>query len=136
MKTIKITLDENIKPLEELDNLKNYIQEYKLKGLIVEFVQIESNDNSMGASEYLPILQLVLNSTVLAAGVKGLFDILKNYFELKKEKLRSIIETEKLQVEKSLLELDIEDEKGKKTHIKIKSFSDEERKMFFELISK
>lgn len=136
MKKINITIDENVKSLEELDNLKNYIQEYKLKGLIVEFVQIESNDNSMGVSEYLPILQLVLSSTVLAAGVKGLFDILKNYFELKKEKLRSMIEMEKLQVEKSLLELNIEDENGKKTHIKIKSFSDEERKLFFELISK
>jgi len=121
---------------EEIIELNDYIKEHNLKGLISKVLTKEPEKNSMSVNEYMPIIQLVLGSTVVAAGVKGLFDIIKSYFELKKQKISSNVDMEKNSAEKSKIEFQIETKAGKKINLKFNSFDDKERLNFFTTLDK
>jgi hypothetical protein len=66
--------------------------------------------------------------------VKGIFDILKNYFDLKKVKIAKQSELEKNKLELYKIELTIETNDNKKVDLKFASFDQNERSEFFKSI--
>jgi len=79
---------------------------------------------------------MILSSTVVAAGVKGLFDIMKTYFDLRKQKLVNQGKIEKSKIDQHKVEFVVETKEGKKMNIKFSSFDEEERKQFFNTVDK
>lgn len=121
---------------EEITDLYNFINEHSLSGIKNRIIESEPEKGTMGAGELMPIIQIVLGSTVVAAGVKSLFDILKSYFELRKQKSSAQIEIEKNKTDQHKIEFAVETNDGKKINLKFSSFNDDERKQFFETVDK
>jgi hypothetical protein len=127
---IKLNKDNN----SELIDLYDFISEQNLKSMRFTIQQKESEIGTLGAVDYLPIIELVLGSSVIAASVKGIFDILKNYFDLKKVKIAKQSELEKNKLELYKIELTIETNDNKKVDLKFASFDQNERSEFFKSI--
>lgn len=112
---------------DEITGLNDYIREQNLKGIMTKVAEREPLPGEMSAGDYLPVVQLILGSTVVAAGVKGLFDLIKNYFELRKEKVKAELEQHKIA-------FTIETKDGEKVNLQFSAFNEEERKHFFNTI--
>lgn len=112
---------------DEITGLNDYIREQNLKGIITKVAEREPQPGEMSAGDYMPIIQMILGSTVVAAGVKGIFDIIKNYFELRKEKIKATVEQHKIS-------LTVEAKDGKKVNLQFSSFNEKERKLFLNTI--
>ncbi len=111
---------------EEISILNDYIGEQNLDGIMTKIVECEHKQGEMSVGDYMPIIQFVLGAPVVVAGVKGIFDIIKNYFELQKEK-----------IVQSKITFNIETTPdGKKESIEFSSFDEEERKRFFKIVDK
>jgi hypothetical protein len=83
---LKIELKLNTENADnEIIQLYDFINEHSIKGIKSKVAEIEPELGTMGAGDYMPIIQMILGSTVVAAGVKGLFEIIKNYFDLRKQ---------------------------------------------------
>jgi hypothetical protein len=132
---MKLLLELNDKSAD-IHDLNTLIQEQNLKGVQTNVVEGQPIEGSMGAADFLPIIQMVLGSTVAAAGVKGLFDVLKNYFDLKKQRLVSDENLEKAKIEEHKIEMVVETAEGKKVNVKFSSFNEAERKTFLSAIDK
>ncbi len=113
---------------EEIENLNEYIREQNLKGVMTKLVERPPQQGEMSIGDYMPVIELLLGSTVVAAGVKGLFDIIKNYFDLQKEKLKNKTEQHKISFN---IETD-----GKKVDLQLTSFDEKERQNFIKTIDK
>lgn len=114
--------------------LNDYTREQNLKGIITEVPMQEAKPGEQSAADYLPVIQMALGSTVVAAGVKGLFDVLKNYFELKKQEMAYQLELEKAKLEAQKISLSSEKPDGTKAQIQLSTFDEQERKRFSDLI--
>lgn len=125
-------IHENVK--SEIHYLNDFICEYNIQGMRSKVKTKESRSGTMGAIDFLPVIQILLGSTVVASGVKGMFDIIKNYFDLKKQEVASLAEIEKSKIEQHKIEFTFKDDKGKKANIKFASFDDKERERFFKII--
>lgn len=112
---------------DEITGLNDYIREQNLKGIMTKVAEREPRPGEMSAGDYMPIIQMILGSTVVAAGVKGIFDIIKNYFELRKEKIKATVEQHKIA-------FTVETQDGKKVNLQFSSFDEKERKQFFNAI--
>ncbi len=121
---------------EEISILNDFISEQNLKGLINKIAVSEPKHGSMSVGDLMPIIQIILGSTVVAAVVKGLFDIIKNYFDLRKQKIISQSEIEKNKIEQHKIEIVLETKEGEKVNLKFSSFNETERKHFFETVDK
>ncbi|MBL8006972.1 MAG: hypothetical protein JNJ56_05530 [Ignavibacteria bacterium] len=88
----------------------------------------ESKEGAMSI-ELLPVLQIVLSSTAVAAGVKGLFTVLKDYFELRKQKYAFDSDKTKIQITKTSND-------GKTETVSMHLFTENERKTLLEFINK
>jgi hypothetical protein len=101
----------------------------------------ENPDAKKGAMsvELLPILQMALSSTVIAAGVNGIFSQIKDYFDLRrqKEKPKSDISNKNDNSDNnSKIVITREAKDGTKETISMNLFSEQDRKQFFEFLSK
>lgn len=88
----------------------------------------ESKEGAMSI-ELLPVLQIVLSSTAVAAGVKGIFTVLKDYFELRKQKYAFDSDKTKIQITKTTNE-------GKTETVSMHLFTENERKTLLEFFNK
>ncbi len=112
---------------DEITGLNDYIREQNLKGIMTRVAERKPLPGEMSAGDYLPIIQCVLGSTVVAAGVKGLFDLIKNYFELQKEKIKTKAEQHKIA-------FNLETKDGKKINLQFSAFDEKERADFLKTI--
>lgn len=117
---------------EEIVGLNDFIREQNIKGLITKIPEIEPPTGTMSVSDYMPMIELLLGSTVVAAGVKGIFDAVKNYFDLRGMKISKDAEVERSKMDQGIITLDFESGQGKKINLKFNSFDDNERKQFLE----
>lgn len=121
---------------EEITSLNDFISEHNIKGLSNKIAISEPEHGSMSVGDLMPIIQMILGSTVVAAGVKVIFDIIKNYFDLRKQKITSQSELDKNKIEQNKIEFIVETKEGEKVNLKFSSFNETERKQFFETIDK
>ncbi|MCX6251014.1 MAG: hypothetical protein NTX61_09690 [Bacteroidetes bacterium] len=121
---------------DEINELNDFIREQNIKGIITKVAQREPQPGEMSIGDYMPIIQMILGSTVVAAGVKGLFDILKNYFDLQKQRVASKADVEKANTEQQKIAFTVEKKDGSKINLQFSSFSDSERKNFFKTVDK
>jgi hypothetical protein len=119
---------------DEIVELNDLIREKNPKGMISKVVEKDAEPGSMGLMDFMPIIDLLLGSTVVAAGLKGLFDIIKSYFEVRSKQTLSKAEIEKTKIEQHNIEIVVETNDGKKTSLKFNSFNEDERKRFIETI--
>ncbi|MBD2703414.1 hypothetical protein IC229_22410 [Spirosoma sp. BT702] len=131
---IEIKLSANTK-LPDVVALNEYIREHNIKGVISTVEEAEPTQGSMSFDDYLPAIKLVLGSTATVGGIKGIFDIIKSYFDLVKQKYVSKAETDKENLKQSKVEFTFE-ESGKKVTLNFSSFDETERKSFFETVNK
>ena len=131
---IEIKLSANTK-LPDVVALNEYIREHNIKGVISIVEEAETTQGSMSFDDYLPAIKLVLGSTATVGGIKGIFDIIKSYFDLVKQKYVSKAETDKENLKQSKVEFTFE-ESGKKVTLNFSSFDETERKSFFETVNK
>jgi hypothetical protein len=121
---------------DEIVQLYNFINEHSIKGIKNKVAVQEPMPGSMDVGSYMPIIEMILGSSVVAAGVKGLFDIIKNYFDLRKQKFISHSDTEKNKMDQNKVEFVVETKEGEKINLKFSSFNEEERKHFFDTVDK
>jgi len=119
---------------EEISGLNDFIREQNLKGIITKVEEIEAPKGTMGFGDLMPIITLILGSSVVTAGVKGLFDLVKNYFEMRKQRELTNAEIERTKLEQYNIDFVFETNEGKKVNLKFNSFSDEERKQFLQTV--
>lgn len=117
----------------EIVTLNDYIREQNIKGIITTIKEEEPVQGAMNLNDYMPIIKLVLGSTATAAVVKGIFDIIKNYFDLYKQKYVSRADIEKEKIKQSKVEFTFE-ESGKKVSLNFSTFDITERDKFFETV--
>ena len=132
---LEITLNTANAP-DEIIELNDFIREQNIKGIMTKVARREPQPGEMSIGDYMPIIQMILGSTVVAAGVKGLFDVFKNYFDLKKQKITSKAEVEKATLEQHKIAFTVESNDGRKINLQFASFSETERKHFFETVDK
>ena len=94
----------------------------------------------MSIGDITPIIQLILSHTIVATGIKGLFDIIKNYFDLKKQIAISSSESDKskndsTKVGPPKVNWSLKDG-DKEYNMKFTTFDENERKLFFDMIDK
>lgn len=77
------------------------ILKYDVKGILFEAQMIPSKSGTMSGNEYSGIIQMILTSGAVAAGVKGIFSVLKDYFELKKQQNQLDVEKNKVSIKKT-----------------------------------
>lgn len=130
---LKIILNTE-KAEEEIIDLNDYIREQNMKGVITKVEEKKAEEGTMGIGDYMPVISLILASPVIAAGIKGIFEACKNYFDLRKQQAISNTETEKTKAEEHKMEFVIETAEGKKINLKISSFDEEERKRFLDSV--
>jgi hypothetical protein len=119
---------------DEIVLLNNFIGEHNLEGMMTQIVEREPQPGEMSIDDYMPIIQVVLGAPVVAAGVKGLFDIIKNYHALKVEQLKAETDIKKAEIAQSAITANFETEDGKKTSFAFSSFNEEERERFLETV--
>ena len=119
---------------DEIVELNDLIREKNQKGLLPKLIEKKAEPGSMSLGEYLPVIQLVLGSTAVAAGIKGIFDVIKYYFSMREKKILSNTEIEKSKLELYKIDFQIETKDGIKTSLKFSSFDEDERNNFFEII--
>ena len=120
---------------DDTELLKNYIKEENLPGVIVNLKTTDTVDGSMSLEDYSNIIQLFLGSAATGAIINGIFDRIKNYYDLQKNKYATDAEVEKKKIEQSKVEFTLEKD-GKKVSFNFSSFRDDERKHFFDSIDK
>lgn len=121
---------------DEITVLNEYIGEQNLDGMMTQVVEREPQPGEMSIGDYMPIIQFVLGAPVVVAGVKGLFDIIKNYHALKIEQIKADTEIKKAEIEQNAITLNVETEDGKKESVTFSSFNNEERERFFKIVDK
>jgi hypothetical protein len=126
---------------DEIHDLNDFIREQKLPGVLPSVVenQLTTLDGevqikSMSGADYMSIVQMILGSTVVAAGAKGLFDVIKNYFDIRRQKITSEADIEKAKIDATKIVLVVEDEKGNKKSVTLNALNDEERHTFSKTI--
>lgn len=130
----KINISAGIQP-QEVTTLNEYIREQNIKGIISTVKEDEPIQGSMSLNDYIPAIQLVLGSAATAAGIKGIFDVIKSYFDMSKQKNISNNEANKESLKQSKIEFSFE-ESGKKVTLNFSSFDEVERKIFFETVNR
>ncbi len=121
---------------DEIHELHDYLREQNLKGMVTNVPQAPPVPGSMSGGAYMSIINVLLGSTVVSAGVKGLFDILKGYFDWKKQGSSEKKTAEKISEDAHKMEFVIESSDGKKLSVKLNSFNEKEREAVFQLVDK
>ena len=128
---MKIELKVNgLKQVDDIWELKDLIAEKNIGGLKLNVAESPSQAGTMSGSDYLPIIQMVLGSTVVSAAVKGLFDVIKGYFDLQKQKT----DLEKTRITENKIEFEFHGKDGVKNILKFNSFDEKERAHFFDMV--
>ncbi|MEM7655796.1 MAG: hypothetical protein AAF399_06680 [Bacteroidota bacterium] len=68
---------------DTIEDLTAYLQEQNLAGMLISRPEGEMNVRSMSSVDYLPIIKIVASSTVAAAAIKGMFDLIKKGMDLR-----------------------------------------------------
>ena len=125
---IKIELNtQNAK--DEIEELNDFIKEKNLKGLISKLEDAPIKNGTMDIGTYMPIIQMTLASGAVAAGVKGLFDIIKKWFDVK-------MESSKLKSEEKKVTFTKLNKDGVPETISMSLFNEKERKQFIKFFDK
>lgn len=83
---------------DEIVILNDYIREQNLKGMMTQLTERPPQPGEMSVGDYMPFIQMLFGSAATAAGIKGLFDLIKAYFDLKKHKISAGTELEKAKI--------------------------------------
>lgn len=83
---------------DEIVILNDYIREQNLKGMMIQLTERPPQPGEMSVGDYMPFIQMLFGSAATAAGIKGLFDLIKAYFDLKKHKISAGTELEKAKI--------------------------------------
>lgn len=116
------------------ENLKNFIAENSLPGVQAKLEAKQPEAGALSGGEYLPLVKMLLGSTVVASTVKSLFDIIKQYFELQKTKTKAATEIEKAKINAGRVQLKIKNKTGKSVDLTFTAFDEKERSEFFKNI--
>lgn len=108
---------------EEIEDFNDFIREENISGLITKLKEAEPEEGAMSAADYLPIIQMVLGSSVVAAGIKGIFDVIKKYFDYKTS-------TSKIKAEEKKVVLSKKNDKGESESFTMSLLNEEERIKF------
>jgi hypothetical protein len=122
-------------PETDAIQLNDFIKELNIKELISNVEESQTTNGTMSVGEYLPIINLLLTSTVSSVFIKGIFDVIKNYFDIKKANISSSIETKKIEAEINKVTITIENDDGIKKSMSFSTFNEDERTKFFEIIN-
>lgn len=133
--TTKVKMELNFNP-EDIIDFDNYIKEESPSGILTKLEELPPAKGSMGMSTYLPIIEILLGSSVVAAGIKGLFEIIKKWFDLKKEEVNSKFELEKLKLEEKKVTFTKVVDDNKTETLTLSLFNENERKQFLSFIKK
>jgi hypothetical protein len=142
MEEIKFELE-----LQTPDSQSDILEFYDfLKGEVPGLqMQIKENPEAKKGAmsvELFPIIQMALSSTVASAGVTGIFSLVKDFFEFRRQKKG--IHTNKATEGKDNKSKDDENKivfrrkskDGSEEFISITNFNDEDKKHLFELLTK
>lgn len=122
---------------QEIESLEFFIKENRLKNILTKKqISKEPSEWVTQGDEYLPILQLILSPIVTVAGIKGVFDVLKNYFDIRKQEISNKIEGMKIENEQKKISLTYSKEDGSKLELEFYSFDESERLQFQEWINR
>jgi hypothetical protein len=114
---------------QEIIELDHFISEANLKNVITNVVEVTAEKGAMSGGDYLPIIKIILGSTAIAATVRGILGVVKDYFVFKVAQQQRISEDHKI-------EFTMEDQTGKKIAFKINSFDESERSELLIMIRK
>ena len=115
--------------IEDIEELNDFIREENLSGVITKIEDAPAKDGTMDIGTYMPIIQMVLGSTVVATGIKGIFDILKKWFEYKTKKIE-------LQTVEKKVTLSKKNKDGETEMFTMSLFDEKERKQFMKFFTK
>ena len=122
--------------IEDIEELNDFIREENLSGVITKIAEAPAKEGTMDIGSYMPIIQMVLGSTVVAAGVKGVFDILKKWFELQQHKITTELDKEKMKSETKKVTLTKKNKDNETEVFSMSLFNEDERKQFMEFFAK
>jgi hypothetical protein len=146
MKEVKFDLelqspDSQIQILEIYDFLQG-----EIPGLKMQLKENPDAKKGTMSAELLPVIQMVLGSTVVAAVINGIFSQIKDYFEFRRQKTLNgrMVKNSKSNINKGSINEDDNSriiitrktKDGTKEFISINNFSDEDRKQLFEFLNK
>jgi hypothetical protein len=119
---------------QDAADLNSFIREQNVKGLLSKVEMKDPEPGTQSGMDYSSIITLVLQSTVVAAGVKGLFDVIKNYFDLKKQGLVSEADGKKAEHEANKIKLKHTTKDGRNLEVELSAFTEQERQQFLTFI--
>ena len=111
------------------EEMTAFLQEQNLPGMIIERPEAEAPDGSMGIGDYLPLIQFLAGSTVAAATVKGLFDVIKKAMDLRQARGKD-------EVERGKIDFTIEKPDGTKLSLTFNALNEEERQHFSDFVDR
>jgi hypothetical protein len=117
-----------------VENFKNFIVENNLSGIQARLERKEPEAGTLSGGEYLPLIKMLLGSTVVATTVKSLFDIIKKYFELQESKTKAKTDVEKAKINAGKVQLKLKNKEGKDVDLTFTAFDQKERDAFFKNI--
>ncbi len=121
---------------ENVQSLNEFIKEESPSGVISKIKKAPAVEGAMGMDTYLPIIELVLSSTVVTAGVKGLFDVIKKWFEIKRKAIEANTELAKIESEEKKVTFTKTTQDNQTETITLSLFNEAEREKFLEYIKK
>lgn len=147
MKEVKLELEFHLDDANEITNEIYEFMNGEISNCELNIKEIPAKTGSMAFSEYLPIIEVVLGSGAVVAGVKGMFGLIKHFAELNYRKFSDKLnaDTKQREIEISLQKFLIETEAGKSkvtyTHedkeiFSIHLHSEDERKIILEALKR
>lgn len=111
----------------EIEDLNDFIREGNLKGVITQLKELPAEKNAMSIADYEPVIKLVLSSTVVGTAIKGVFDLIKTWLEIKEREKKTELEKEKIKSEEKKVTFTKTSKSGKIRTITIHAFDEKER---------
>lgn len=120
---------------DEIHDINAYIGEHNLKGVQSRVLHEEIKEGNMGLADSLPVIELVLGSSVLSASITAVFGVIKKYIEMRKNRTAKLLQLAESQLEQNRIDLSLGIEGKKSLNLSINTTNPEERKQIFKLLN-
>lgn len=130
---MKLILETNLS-IEETMEIKILLDEARLEGAVTAVEEKQPEQGTMNGGDYLPIIGLILSSSVITAGIKGIFEVIKLHKEIKKSKHDADVQVLIHEIDSKSAEVEIVNSDGSKMILKAKMENDGERQDFYNAI--
>ena len=120
----------------EAHYLEKYLEAQALPMVILGPPIIANDIPTLGIGDFLPMIHLLVESRTAHMAIKGLFDLLNKFFDLRREQCRSQVEIERAYAENKKVKFTLIDPDGRQYKLECQALDDHEQEKFNAIIEK